>query len=128
MENVSSAIEGISTTSAPSPAGHYSQAVVSGNLVFVAGQSPKDPSTGELPEGAEAQTRQVLRNIQAILEAAGTSMDKVLKVTAHLASLDDFASYDGVFAEFFTEPYPARTTVGSQLKGILVEIDVVAVR
>ncbi|MCL6442417.1 MAG: Rid family detoxifying hydrolase [Alicyclobacillus sp.] len=116
----------IETPNAPKPAGPYSQGLKVGNRVYVAGQGPLNVQTGEVPEGIEAQTRQVLLNIQAILEAAGASLSDVVKVTAHLADLQDFARFNAVYETFFTDPYPVRTTVGSALNGILVEIDVIA--
>lgn len=95
-------------------------------LIFVAGQGPLDPTTGTVPVGIEAQTRQVLRNVGSILEAAGATFDDVVKVTAHLADLRDFETFDHVYGKVFHEPYPVRTTVGSQLSTILVEVDVIA--
>jgi reactive intermediate/imine deaminase len=118
--------EPITTAASPSPIGPYSQAIRSETLLLVSGQGPLDPATGRMPEGVEAQTHQVLRNIRGILEAGGASMDDVLKVTAHLADLADFDVFNRVYSEYFRPPYPVRTTVGSQLLGILVEIDVVA--
>jgi 2-dehydro-3-deoxyphosphogluconate aldolase/(4S)-4-hydroxy-2-oxoglutarate aldolase len=85
-----------------------------------------DPETKRVPEGIEHQTHQVLRNIRSILEAGGVSMNEVLKVTAHLADLSDFDAFNRVYKEYFREPYPVRTTVGSQLIGSLVEVDVIA--
>lgn len=117
------------TEAAPRPAGAYSQAVRVGDLVWTAGFGPQDPTSGIVPEGIEAQTRQVLRNVAAVLGENGLGMEDVVKVTTHLQHLErDFAAYDATFREAFTPPFPARTTVGSQLLGILVEIDVVAVR
>lgn len=118
----------ISTTASPSPIGPYSQGLLTDSLVFVAGQGPLDPATGRVPDGIAAQTHQVLRNIHGILEAGGSSMADVLKVTVHLADLADFGAFNAVYAEHFPPPYPVRTTVGSQLLGILVEIDVIAQR
>jgi len=111
---------------APTPGGPYSHAVSAGGLVFLSGQRPQDPTTGVLAEGVEAQTRQVLTNLAAVLETCGCSTSDVVKVTAHLADIGDFAVFNGVYKEFFHEPYPSRTTVGSSLRGILVEVDVVA--
>jgi reactive intermediate/imine deaminase len=99
---------------------------VAGPFVFVAGQGPADPATGQIPEGISAQTRQVLRNVESILQAAGSSMGEVVKVTAHLSDLQNFAPFNHVYEQFFTEPRPVRTTVGSQLSGMLLEIDVIA--
>jgi reactive intermediate/imine deaminase len=118
--------EAISTVASPSPAGPYSQGLRTETLVFVAGQGPLDPATGKVPEGITAQTHQVLRNISGILEAGGASMTDVVKVSVHLADLADFAAFNSVYQEHFSPPYPVRTTVGSQLPGILVEIDAIA--
>jgi reactive intermediate/imine deaminase len=118
----------IRSDQAPAPGGPYSQAIAAGGLVFVSGQGPVDPVSGSIPGGVEAQTEQVLKNVAAILSAAGTSMRDVVKVTAHLADLADFATFNNVYARYFSPPFPARTTVGSQLRGILVEVDVIAIR
>lgn len=117
----------IRTDKAPQPAGPYSQALVTGGRVYVAGQGPTDPATGTRPDGIEAQTRRTLTNLKNIIEVAGATMDNVVKSTVHLANLDDFDAFNAVYQEFFTPPYPVRTTVGSALLGgILVEIDVIA--
>jgi reactive intermediate/imine deaminase len=120
--------EAIRVHDAPSPGGSYSQGIAAGPFVFVAGQGPKDPAIGKVPDGLVAQTHQVLRNIEAILRGAGCTMADVVKVTAHLADMADFDVYDGAYAEHFPEPRPVRTTVGSQMDNILVEIDVIAYR
>ncbi len=116
----------ITTTLAPVPAGPYSQAIVDDHYVFVAGQGPLNPATKEVAPDVAGQTRQVLTNIKNILEAAGTSMAEVVKVSAFLADMKDFAAYNEVYKEFFPEPFPVRTTVGVQMVDILVEIDVIA--
>jgi 2-iminobutanoate/2-iminopropanoate deaminase len=118
--------QAITTPLAPNPAGPYSQGIKIGNRIYVAGQGPKNASTGEVGVTVEEQTRQVLLNIQHILQAGGASMSDVVKVTAHLADLKDFEAYNSVYKEFFNEPYPVRITVGSQLDNILVEIDAIA--
>lgn len=119
--------EKIMTQNAPQPSGPYSQGIRVGNRIYVAGQGPIYPKTGITTSNEiQGQTRQVLHNIQAILEAAGSSLDSVVKCTAHLSDLNDFNQFNEIYKEFFREPYPVRTTVGSQLKGILVEIDVIA--
>lgn len=120
--------DAVTTDQAPRPAGAYSQAVRLGDLVWTSGFGPQDPATGTVADSVAEQTRQVLRNVRATLEAAGLTMDDVLKTTVHLADLADFAEFNEAYAEFFAEPRPARTTVGSQLAGIKVEIDVVAGR
>lgn len=122
-------MKAISTSAAPAAIGPYSQAIEIGNLVFCSGQLPIDPATGAFPEGGiEAQTRQSLKNAAAILEAAGTDMHHVVKTTVFLASMDDFAAMNGVYAEVFAEPSPARSAVAVKTlpKGALVEIECVA--
>ena len=116
----------ITTTNAPVPAGPYSQAIVWGDHVYVAGQGPLDPATGKTAPDVAGQTRQVLTNIKNILGAAGVSMDNVVKVSAYLADMKYFSEFNEVYKQFFNEPYPVRTTVGAQLNAILVEIDVIA--
>lgn len=116
----------ITTKNAPNPAGPYSQGIVANGFVYTAGFGPQDPETGVVPASVGDQTRQVLRNISAVLAEHGASLKDAVKVTAHLQNLkEDFAEYNEAYAEFFTEPFPVRTTVGSQLYDILVEIDVV---
>ncbi|MBO7574536.1 MAG: RidA family protein [Bacteroidales bacterium] len=122
----------ISTSNAPAAIGPYSQAVDSGaGLVFLSGQLPIDPATGAFPEGGiQAQTRQSLRNVQAILAAEGLSMANVVKTTVFLADMGDFAAMNEVYAEFFAEPFPARSAVAvkSVPKGALVEIECIAAK
>lgn len=116
----------ITTDRAPNPAGPYSQGTVQNGLLFTAGFGPQDPASGTVPESVGDQTRQVLTNIRAVLAERGADLDDVLKVTTHLQHLKrDFDEYNRAYAEFFNEPYPVRTTVGSDLMDILVEIDVV---
>lgn len=116
--------------SAPVPAGPYTPAIIAGDFVFVSGQTPERPGTDELVQGdIRVQTRQVLENIRNILAAAGCTLADVVKVTAHLADIADFAGYNEVYREFFPAPYPARTTVQSVLPGGAgVEIEVIALR
>lgn len=113
------------TDAAPQPAGPYSQAIVTGDLLFTAGFGPQDPATGAVADTVAEQTRQVLRNLEAVLAESGATLDDALKATVHLADLADFQEFNEAYREFFTEPYPVRTTVGSQLANILVEIDLV---
>lgn len=115
------------TTSAP-PSGAYSQAIRAGDFIFVSGQVARDPATGQVAgETIEEQTARALENIKAILEAAGATMAGVVKVTAHLSDLALFERYNRVYATYFPDPKPARTTVGSHLPGAwLVEIDAIA--
>jgi 2-iminobutanoate/2-iminopropanoate deaminase len=116
----------ITTTSGAAPIGAYSQGIRAGDFIFVSGQGPRDPATGQIAETIEEQTAQVLENIKAILAAGGATMADVVKVGAHLSDLDNFERYNRVYATYFPDPKPARTTVGSQLNGILVEIDAIA--
>ena len=119
----------ISTTAAPAAIGPYSQAIHIGNLIFCSGQLPIDPSSGTFPEGGiEAQTRQSLANVRAILEEAGTDLAHVVKTTVFLASMDDFAAMNAVYAEAFKAPFPARSAVAVKTlpKNALVEIECIA--
>ncbi len=119
----------ISTPKAPAAIGPYSQAIQVGNLIYTSGQIPIDPATGQLVEGGiKEQTRQSLSNIQAILQEAGLTMASVVKTTVFMADMADFAEMNSVYAEFFTEPYPARSAVAVKTlpKNALVEIEVVA--
>ena len=117
----------ITTQSGASPIGAYSQGIRAGDFIFVSGQGPLDPMTGQVVgETIEEQTARVLENIKAILEAGGASMADVVKVSAHLTDLSMFDRYNKVYATYFPNPKPARITVGSQLLGILVEIDAIA--
>ncbi len=119
----------ISTKKAPAAIGPYSQAIQVGNLIYTSGQIPIDPATGNFVEGGiKEQTRQSLTNIQAILEEAGLTMSNVVKTTVFMADMADFSDMNSVYAEFFSEPYPARSAVAVKTlpKGALVEIEVVA--
>ena len=122
-------MKAISTKKAPAAIGPYSQAIRVGNLVYTSGQIPIDPATGAFVEGGiKEQTRQSLTNVKAILEEAGTSLTNVVKTTVFMADMADFADMNSVYAEFFTEPYPARSAVAVKTlpKGALVEIEVIA--
>jgi 2-iminobutanoate/2-iminopropanoate deaminase len=119
----------ISTKKAPAAIGPYSQAIQVGNLIYTSGQIPIDPATGNFVEGGvKEQTRQSLTNIRAILEEVGLTMGNVVKTTVFMADMADFADMNSVYAEFFSEPYPARSAVAVKTlpKGALVEIEVVA--
>ena len=119
----------INTKKAPAAIGPYSQAIQVGNLVYTSGQIPIDPATGVFVEGGiKEQTRQSLINVRSILEEAGLSMSNVVKTTVFMADMNNFADMNAVYAEFFTEPYPARSAVAVKTlpKGALVEIEVVA--
>ncbi len=120
----------VHTENAPKAIGPYSQAIIANGFVFTAGQGAIDPATGQLVEGGVSeQTRQVLKNISAILQAAGTSMEHVVKTTVYLHAISDFQLMNKVYAEFFAANPPARTTVGDLdlPLGIQVEIEAVAV-
>jgi len=122
--------ETISTDNAPGAIGPYSQAVKTGNMVFCSGQIPIDPATGEFVSGDVAeQTRQVLKNLSAVLEAAGTDLNNVVKTTVFLADMNDFTAMNEVYAEFFSENKPARATVQAARlpRDARVEIDCIAI-
>jgi 2-iminobutanoate/2-iminopropanoate deaminase len=119
----------VHTSDAAPPAGPYSQAVRAGDMIFVSGQLPLDPSGAIVGLGdIKAQTRRVLDNIAAILRAAGSSLDQVVKTTVFLTSLDDFSGMNEIYASVFTSPYPARSTVeiGRLPGGMLLEIECIA--
>ncbi|MBP3736623.1 MAG: RidA family protein [Lachnospiraceae bacterium] len=118
------------TDSAPAAIGPYSQAVQAGNTIYVSGQLPIDPKTGDFVEGdIKEQTRQSLTNLKSILQAAGADMKDVVKATVLLADIADFAAMNEVYAEFFAEPYPARAAyqIAALPKNARVEIEVIAV-
>jgi 2-iminobutanoate/2-iminopropanoate deaminase len=122
--------ETISTKNAPDAIGPYSQAVKVGNLIFCSGQIPIDPATGEfISEHIAEQTRQVLKNLSAVLEAAGSSLDSVVKTTVFLVDMNEFTQMNEVYAEFFSENKPARATVQAAKlpRDTRVEIDCIAV-
>ena len=125
-------MKALQTEKAPAAIGPYSQAIDSGaGLVFVSGQLPIDPSTGAFPEGGvKEQTFQSLKNAEAILKAAGLSLDHVVKTTVFLADMGDFADMNSVYAQFFNEPYPARSAVAVKTlpKNALVEVECIAAR
>ncbi len=123
-------MKAISTKNAPAASGPYSQAIEVNGFVYASGQLPLDPATGTFPEGIKAQTRQSLLNAKAIMEAAGLSLNDVVKTTVLLADIADFAEMNEVYAEFFSEPYPARSAfaVKSVPKGALVEIECIAAK
>lgn len=124
--------ERINTNNAPAAIGPYSQAIDSGHgLIFVSGQLPINPTTGAFPEGGvKEQTRQSLTNAKAILEAAGLSLANVVKTTVFLADMGDFAAMNEVYAEFFAEPFPARSAVAVKTlpKNALVEVECIAAK
>lgn len=118
----------IQTDQAPAAIGPYSQAIQAGNLIFASGQLGLDPQTGKLQEGVEAQARQALLNIKAVLQAANSSVDRVVKTTIFLADMSDFAAVNAVYGEVFDQAPPARSTVqvAALPLGGLVEIEVIA--
>ena len=121
--------EAVSTPDAPAAIGPYSQAIKSGVFLFLSGQIPLDPATGQIvPGGIEPQTRQVFANIGAILGAAGLSFDEVVSATVYVADMNDFARVNEIYATYFTAPAPARATVqvARLPKDALVEIQVIA--
>jgi len=120
----------IKTDMAPKAIGPYSQAISANGMVFASGQIAIDPATGEiLQSGIEDQTRQVLTNLKAVLEAAGSSLDKAVRCTVFLQDMNDYAAMNAIYAKFFTSPYPARAAVevARLPKSVMVEIDVIAV-
>lgn len=117
----------IQPSDAPSPAGAYSPGVRVGNLYFVSGQVPRDPVTGELAgPDIETQVRRTMQNLQRVLRAGGAALTDVVSVTVHLADAADWGAFDSVYREFMTPPFPTRTVVGAQLRGIKVEITATA--
>ena len=120
----------IATTNEPCAIGPYSQAIDTGSFVFISGQIPVNPATGEIPEGIEAQAAQSMANIKAILAEAGLTVDNVVKTTVFLADMSLFADMNKVYAENFTAPFPARSAVAVKElpKQVLVEIEVIAMR
>lgn len=116
----------IITDKAPKPVANYSQGIQFGNMLYISGQGPLDVKTGTIPESIEKQTEQVLLNIKSILEEAKYSLNDVVKVNVYLSNLEDYENYNNVYKKFFKEIFPVRTTIGCQLKNILVEIDVIA--
>jgi 2-iminobutanoate/2-iminopropanoate deaminase len=121
--------QAISTPAAPAAIGPYSQAVRAGGLLFVSGQIPLDPATATMVEGdIAAQTHRVFRNLSGILEAAGTSLDRVVRITVYLADMNDFAAMNEVYATYFSSPAPARSTIQAARlpRDARVEIDAIA--
>jgi reactive intermediate/imine deaminase len=119
----------VSTDRAPKPAGPYSQAIVSGNTIYVAGQGPFDPKTGKMAPGIEEQAVQVFENIKAIVEASGATLADVVKVNVYLADLSNFGKMNEIYKRYFIEAYPARATIGAQLLGgMMIEVECIAVK
>jgi reactive intermediate/imine deaminase len=120
-------IKHVTAKGAPAPGGSYSHGVIANGFLYTCGMGPVDPATGKIVEGGVGpQTRQTLINLKAILDEVGADFSQVVKTTAHLQNcVADFAEYDKVYCEFISAPFPVRTTVGSDLINILVEIDFV---
>ena len=120
----------VKTDRAPGAIGPYSQGIQTGNMYFFSGQLPLDPQTGVMPETIQEQTKQSLENIKGLLESQELSLADVVKTTVYLDNINDFAAMNDVYAEYFSEPYPARSAieVGKLPKDALVEIEVIAVK
>ena len=116
----------VTAAGAPPPGGPYSHGVEAHGFFYTAGFSPHQPETGEVAATVTAQTHQVMANLEAVLRARGLTFDDVVKTTVHLSSLEHFAEFNEAYQAYFTPPYPVRTTVGSELMGFDVEIDLVA--
>lgn len=118
----------VKTNNAPAAIGPYSQAIVTGNMVFTSGQIPVHPLTGEIPGTVEEQAKQVFTNLKNLLEAAGTSIHKVIKTTVFIKNMEDFATINKIYETHFAEPYPARSCVevARLPKDVLIEVEAVA--
>lgn len=117
----------ISTDKAPAAIGPYSQAIKAGGLLFCSGQIPVDPATGVIPEGVEAQAEQALTNVKNLIESAGSSIDNVVKTTVFIKNMEDFGTINGIYANYFTEPFPARSCVevARLPKDVLLEVEAI---
>lgn len=117
----------ISTNKAPAAIGPYSQAIVSGNILFCSGQIPLDSETGAIPEGVEAQAEQALTNVKNLIESAGGKIDNVVKTTVFIKNMDDFGKINEIYAKYFTEPFPARSCVevARLPKDVLLEVEAI---
>lgn len=120
-------MERISTNSAPGAIGPYSQAIKAGGFLFTSGQIPVVPETGVIPEGAAAQARQALTNVTNLIKASGADVSRTVKTVVFIKNMDDFSEINKVYAEFFTEPYPARSCVevARLPKDVLIEVEAV---
>jgi 2-iminobutanoate/2-iminopropanoate deaminase len=118
----------VSTEKAPAAIGPYSQAAIVGNMVYTSGQIPIIPETGELAEGLEAQAHQVFKNLTELLKASGTDISKAVKTTVFIKHMDDFAAINAIYAQYFSEPFPARSCVevAKLPKNVLLECEVIA--
>jgi reactive intermediate/imine deaminase len=115
----------VQTDSAASPSFSYSQGIVFGDLLFIAGQVPRNPSTGDVPETFEEQARQALDNLSAVARAGGTSLANALKINVYLDDLETIHDLDPIYREYFNAPFPVRTTVRAGLRGFLIEVDAI---
>ena len=120
----------VKTDKAPGAIGRYSQGIDLENMIFFSGQIPLNPQTGEMPEGIEAQAKQALENVKGLLESQGLDFSHVVKTTVFLDNMDDFNTVNGIYAQYFVEPYPARSAVevAKLPKGALIEVEVIAVK
>ena len=120
----------VKTDKAPGAIGPYSQGIDLGNMIFFSGQIPLNPQTGEMPEGIEAQAKLALENVKGLLESQGLDFSHVVKTTVFLDNMDDFNTVNGIYAQYFVEPYPARSAVevAKLPKGALIEVEVIAVK
>ena len=118
----------IKTDKAPAAIGPYSQAIISGNTVYCSGQIPINPETGNIPDTVSEQAHQIFKNITNLLESAGTSIDNVIKTSIFIKDMDDFATINEIYAEYFTQPYPARSCVevARLPKDVFLEAEVIA--
>ena len=121
-------MKAVSTNKAPAAIGPYSQAQIVGNLVYTSGQIPIIPETGALAEGLEAQAHQVFKNLSELLKAAGSDLSKTVKTTVFIKNMNDFGAINAIYAQYFTEPYPARSCVevARLPKDVLLECEVIA--
>jgi 2-iminobutanoate/2-iminopropanoate deaminase len=120
----------VKTDKAPGAIGPYSQGIDLGNMIFFSGQIPLNPQTGAMPEGIVEQTKQSLENVKGLLESQGLDFSNVVKTTVFLDNIDDFNTVNEIYAEYFVEPFPARSAVevGRLPKGALIEVEVIAVK
>ena len=120
----------ISTDKAPAAIGPYSQAIEVNGMVYTSGVIPVNPQTGEIPEGTVAQAKQALTNLKNLLEAAGSSMDQVIKTTVFIKEMDEFGTINGIYKQFFTSDFPARSCVevARLPKDVLLEIEAIAIK
>lgn len=120
----------VKTDLAPGAIGPYSQGIDLGDIIFFSGQIPLVPATGEMPEGIEAQAKQAFENVKGLLESQGLDFSHVVKTTVFLDNMDDFNTVNGIYAEYFVEPFPARSAVevAKLPKGALIEVEIIATK